>query len=159
MPLAIKSLAKKVGKGAATKQVYIYETWARWVARGIQFILAIIVVEPWKRRRLAQTFEKKVEEMSAETISAFESRQEALAQQVEQQNNALMHLVEAVAYSLQPAAVPPAHKIGSGSLPTQDAVAVFKPMDVFGLSRQQTIALVASSSAAGLIGWAFGAWL
>ncbi|XDG05133.1 hypothetical protein ABKA04_004748 [Annulohypoxylon sp. FPYF3050] len=44
MPLAIKSLASKVGKGAATKQIYIYETWARWAARGVQFILAIIVI-------------------------------------------------------------------------------------------------------------------
>ncbi|OTB02007.1 hypothetical protein M426DRAFT_323082 [Hypoxylon sp. CI-4A] len=43
MALAIKSFAKKFGKGAATKQIYIYETWLRWVARGIQFILAIIV--------------------------------------------------------------------------------------------------------------------
>ncbi|KAI1413428.1 hypothetical protein F5Y13DRAFT_29649 [Hypoxylon sp. FL1857] len=41
MPL--KSFIGKVGKGAATKQVYIYETWLRWIARGIQFILAIIV--------------------------------------------------------------------------------------------------------------------
>ncbi|KAI2603267.1 uncharacterized protein GGS25DRAFT_86608 [Hypoxylon fragiforme] len=40
---AIKSFVTKFGKGAATKQVYIYETWLRWVARGIQFILAIIV--------------------------------------------------------------------------------------------------------------------
>ncbi|KAF8558372.1 hypothetical protein OG21DRAFT_1366450, partial [Imleria badia] len=33
----------------------------------VVFIMAIIVVEPWKRKRLAQTFEKKVEEMGAET--------------------------------------------------------------------------------------------
>ncbi|KAG8214754.1 Mdm33 family-domain-containing protein [Butyriboletus roseoflavus] len=33
----------------------------------VVFIMAIIVVEPWKRKKLAQTFEKKVEEMSAET--------------------------------------------------------------------------------------------
>ncbi|KAI2603741.1 hypothetical protein GGR54DRAFT_455994 [Hypoxylon sp. NC1633] len=41
MPL--KSLVKKFGKGAATKQVYLYETWLRWIARGIQLILALIV--------------------------------------------------------------------------------------------------------------------
>ncbi|OTA55093.1 hypothetical protein K449DRAFT_388376 [Hypoxylon sp. EC38] len=48
MPL--KSFISKVGKGAATKQVYIYETWLRWIARGIQFILAIIVCGLYGRR-------------------------------------------------------------------------------------------------------------
>ncbi|KAI1102123.1 hypothetical protein F4804DRAFT_277080 [Jackrogersella minutella] len=43
MKMPLKSMATKFGKGAATKQIYIYETWLRWVARGIQFILAIIV--------------------------------------------------------------------------------------------------------------------
>ncbi|KAG9315572.1 Mdm33 family-domain-containing protein [Chiua virens] len=33
----------------------------------VVFIVAIIVVEPWKRKKLAQTFERKVEEMGAET--------------------------------------------------------------------------------------------
>ncbi|KAI1377905.1 hypothetical protein F4677DRAFT_443825 [Hypoxylon crocopeplum] len=41
--MPIKSFIKKFGKGAATKQVYIYETWLRWIARGIQFILAVVV--------------------------------------------------------------------------------------------------------------------
>ncbi|KAI0165221.1 hypothetical protein GGR52DRAFT_100708 [Hypoxylon sp. FL1284] len=42
--MAIKSLITRFGKGAATKQVYIYEMWARWAARGIQFILALVVI-------------------------------------------------------------------------------------------------------------------
>lgn len=33
----------------------------------VVFIMAIIVVEPWKRKKLAQTFEKKVEELGVET--------------------------------------------------------------------------------------------
>ncbi|KAL7619557.1 hypothetical protein AAE478_010097 [Parahypoxylon ruwenzoriense] len=41
--MQLKSFVTKFGKGAATKQVYIYETWLRWVARGIQFVLAVIV--------------------------------------------------------------------------------------------------------------------
>ncbi|KAI2635637.1 hypothetical protein GGS26DRAFT_507299 [Hypomontagnella submonticulosa] len=41
--MPIKSFVKRFGKGAATKQVYIYETWLRWIARGLQFIFAIIV--------------------------------------------------------------------------------------------------------------------
>jgi hypothetical protein len=33
----------------------------------VVFVLAIFIVEPWKRRRLAQTFEKRIEELSDET--------------------------------------------------------------------------------------------
>jgi sensitive to high expression protein 9 len=36
------------------------------------FILAILIVEPWKRRRLAQTFEAKIEEMSVENATKLE---------------------------------------------------------------------------------------
>ncbi|PVF94649.1 hypothetical protein CPB86DRAFT_712841 [Serendipita vermifera] len=37
------------------------------------FILAIIVVEPYKRKRLAETFEKRIEELSLETKSLVNS--------------------------------------------------------------------------------------
>ncbi|KAI1769823.1 hypothetical protein F4818DRAFT_446806 [Hypoxylon cercidicola] len=42
--MTIKSVLTRFSKGAATKQMYVYETWARWVARGIQLILALIVI-------------------------------------------------------------------------------------------------------------------
>ncbi|KAI0785223.1 mitochondrial distribution and morphology family 33, partial [Abortiporus biennis] len=38
------------------------------------FLLATVFVEPWKRRRLAHTFEKKVEEMSTEIRAEYESK-------------------------------------------------------------------------------------
>lgn len=39
----------------------------------VVFIMAIIVVEPWKRKKLAQTFERKVEEMGAETKALMDA--------------------------------------------------------------------------------------
>ena len=36
------------------------------------FIMATLIVEPWKRRKLAHTFEKKVEELSEETKDLLE---------------------------------------------------------------------------------------
>ncbi|KAI1082414.1 hypothetical protein F5B20DRAFT_531201 [Whalleya microplaca] len=42
--MALKNLAGKFGKGAITKQIYVYETWLRWAARGIQFIFAVVVI-------------------------------------------------------------------------------------------------------------------
>ncbi|KAI0314014.1 Mdm33 family-domain-containing protein [Amylostereum chailletii] len=51
------------------------------------FLLAIVLVEPWKRRRLAQTFERKVEELETKNLEvvsagvhALEGRLEALEQ-------------------------------------------------------------------------------
>lgn len=48
--MAIKSLITRFGKGAATKQMYIYETWLRWIVRGIQFVLAVVVCGLYGRR-------------------------------------------------------------------------------------------------------------
>ncbi|KAI1500834.1 hypothetical protein F5X99DRAFT_223720 [Biscogniauxia marginata] len=48
--MQLKSLATKLGKGAVSKQFYIYETWARWVARGIQLILALVAAGLYARR-------------------------------------------------------------------------------------------------------------
>ncbi|KAH8199973.1 hypothetical protein TruAng_005854 [Truncatella angustata] len=39
-----RKLVARAGKGAATKQIGLYENVARWVARGIQLIFALIVV-------------------------------------------------------------------------------------------------------------------
>ncbi|CAJ2502653.1 Uu.00g100470.m01.CDS01 [Anthostomella pinea] len=46
----LKKFVKKFGKGAVSKQFYIYETWLRWAARGLQFILALIVVGLYAHR-------------------------------------------------------------------------------------------------------------
>ncbi|KAI1366154.1 hypothetical protein F5Y08DRAFT_144493 [Xylaria arbuscula] len=42
--MQLKSFATKFGKGAITKPIYLYETWMRFVGRGLQFIFALIVV-------------------------------------------------------------------------------------------------------------------
>jgi len=51
-------------------------TYGSMAALGLNllvFIMATLVVEPWKRRRLAHTFEKKVEELSAQTGDLIQS--------------------------------------------------------------------------------------
>ncbi|PIL22606.1 hypothetical protein GSI_15296 [Ganoderma sinense ZZ0214-1] len=60
------------------------------------FVLAIVLVEPWKRRRLAQTFERKVEEMGARTELAFEERTSELKGRLDEQAKALATLLETV---------------------------------------------------------------
>ncbi|KAF7299355.1 NADPH--cytochrome P450 reductase [Mycena indigotica] len=47
------------------------------------FVTAIIFVEPWKRRRLAMTFEKKIEEMEAEYKGVVEAGMADIARKIE----------------------------------------------------------------------------
>ena len=56
------------------------------------FILAIIVVEPWKRRRLAQTFEKKIEEMSLENAAQLETSMRVIEGHISRQEDLLEFL-------------------------------------------------------------------
>ncbi|KAI0345728.1 hypothetical protein BDW22DRAFT_1418073 [Trametopsis cervina] len=65
------------------------------------FILAITVVEPWKRKRLAQTFERKVQEMSSSTVTAFESKVQLLLTRMEQQDKHIFKLSETMAVPAQ----------------------------------------------------------
>jgi sensitive to high expression protein 9 len=64
----------------------------------VVFILAIVVVEPWKRRRLAQTFEKKVEEIAAETQALIESGSTKLDERLVKQERLISEIVERAAY-------------------------------------------------------------
>lgn len=58
------------------------------------FILAILFVEPWKRRRLAQTFEKKTEELSKEAKEATEAGLAEIRKELEEQVRILTVLAE-----------------------------------------------------------------
>lgn len=64
----------------------------------VVFLLAIVVVEPWKRRRLAQTFEKKVEEMATETQALIESGSAKLEKRLVKQEGLISEIVERAAY-------------------------------------------------------------
>lgn len=56
------------------------------------FIMAIIVVEPWKRRRLVQTFERKVEELSMENAALLETSMQTIGGHIARQEELLEFL-------------------------------------------------------------------
>ena len=58
------------------------------------FILAIIVVEPWKRRRLAQTFETKIEEMGLENAARLETSMQVIEGHISQQKDLLLEFLK-----------------------------------------------------------------
>jgi len=61
------------------------------------FVMAIVVVEPWKRRRLAQTFEKKIEELSLENEARMSTSMREIGEQLAVQERLIVRLVEEVA--------------------------------------------------------------
>lgn len=120
----------------------------------IVFILAIVIVEPWKRRRLAQTFEKKVEEMSAETIGAFKTKHGELSEQLKDQDKILYKLMETITYSLQPssATVTPPDSQEEELGP----VSPHRSFKLLNMSHGQLWTVVASATVAGAVGWLAG---
>ncbi|KAF9463015.1 Mdm33 family-domain-containing protein, partial [Collybia nuda] len=60
------------------------------------FIMAIVVVEPWKRRRLAETFEKKIEELSTENAARLEATMMEIRKQLARHENLLDQTVQAI---------------------------------------------------------------
>lgn len=116
------------------------------------FVLAIIIVEPWKRKRLAQTFEKKVEELSAETIRAFETKHDGIVSQMKEQEQVLLQLIEAVTSSHTPAQLPPQEPpTDSNRSPNDDALHSH-------LSQPHIWAIAASATVAAGVGWIASAW-
>ncbi|KAJ3820812.1 mitochondrial distribution and morphology family 33, partial [Lentinula raphanica] len=61
------------------------------------FILAIVLVEPWKRKRLAQTFERKVEELNERYKELLGGNMQILQKQMEDQAVIMAALTAAVA--------------------------------------------------------------
>ncbi|KAF8517373.1 Mdm33 family-domain-containing protein [Hysterangium stoloniferum] len=70
-------------------------TYGSLLALGVNivvFILAIIVVEPWKRKRLAETFEKRIEQLSLENREILRKSMGDIAVHFEAQKQVLTDL-------------------------------------------------------------------
>ncbi|KAG6887251.1 hypothetical protein C0992_013151 [Termitomyces sp. T32_za158] len=70
-------------------------TYGQLAALGLNmlvFVMAIIIVEPWKRRRLAQTFEKKVEQLSLENEARVGASMAEIGAQLADQERLILHL-------------------------------------------------------------------
>ena len=61
------------------------------------FVTAIVVVEPWKRRRLAQTFEEKIEELSVENAGRLDASMTAISRQLGDQERMLVKVTQDLA--------------------------------------------------------------
>jgi len=128
-------------------------TYGSLVALGLNmvvFIMAIIVVEPWKRRRLAQTFEKKIDEMSGENTAMVESGMKNLATHFVRQEELLSEMIEALSKSSN------SHTLESADeVPTSTVERIVRAVK----GRHVTTAFATSTITAAVIGWVAHIWL
>ncbi|KAG9091872.1 sensitivity to high expression protein she9 [Ceratobasidium sp. UAMH 11750] len=74
------------------RSVSTYGSLAALVANMVVFVLAIVLVEPWKRKRLAETFERRIVEMSEETREMVGGGMRGLEEHFERQERVLTKL-------------------------------------------------------------------
>lgn len=113
------------------------------------FILAIVIVEPLKRRRLAQTFEKKIEEMSLENTAMVDGGMKGLARHFEEQKQLLSEIIDASSKSSNPSA------LQSVEVPVSTAGRIGR----VATDREVAAAIAASTVVAAIIGWIAHSWL
>ena len=125
----------------------------------VVFIMAIIVVEPWKRKRLAQTFEKKVEVLGAETKAVMNAGVTRLEERLMGQERLLTELIAQVSAETRHGSFAPQTALNEASLeetpmapsPTSPSwwSQVYFSYPHLGVIRGRELMLVAGSAAAG----------
>jgi sensitive to high expression protein 9, mitochondrial len=131
------------------RSVATYGQLAVLGANVLVFVLAIVLVEPWKRRRLMQAFERRVQEMEAANLDAVSKGMEALRGRLEEQEETILARVSR-AVPLAPAPPPPV-------LQEERAAPVVEFAGI-SLAREEA-KLIAVSVSAGILAWAFRGWV
>jgi len=111
------------------------------------FIMAIIVVEPWKRRRLAQTFEKKIEEMSMENAARLETSMQTIEGHMARQGDLLEFLRTEISKKVEVVQEP----IIVETKVSEVAVEIDKPLDDSQQRRWEIAAVGAGAFALGIL--------
>ncbi|KAI6123700.1 Mdm33 family-domain-containing protein [Pisolithus croceorrhizus] len=113
-------------------------------------IAAIVFVEPWKRKRLAQTFERKVEELGAETKAMVDEGTRRIDERLANQERLLAELFSGVAEHV--------HEVPSTSALVEEQERskaqepprrTFTPHPWFGAVGTREFVLIAGSAVAG----------
>ena len=123
------------------RKVSMYGQLAVLVVNVLVFVFAIALVEPWKRRRLAQTFERKVEELEAANLDVVTRGMETLRSGIEEQEKALATL--AAALSTPPVTI------------LREPVAEDSGLGV----KREDVKLFAASVSIGIFAWVVRGWV
>jgi sensitive to high expression protein 9 len=121
------------------------------------FVLAIVLVEPWKRRRLMQAFERKVQEMEAANLDAVSKGLDALQSRLEKQDEMILARF-ASAPPPPPASAPAAVLQEQRSAVAVEDGRVLVEFAGIALAREDA-KLIAASVSAGIFAWAIRGWV
>lgn len=124
------------------------------------FVFAIVLVEPWKRRRLMRAFERRVQEMEAANVDVVTGGMDALKSRLEEQGRILARFVEGSSTSTSPPLAPALtlqeERMGAGAV-REDGRPVVEFAGVT-LAREDA-KLIAVSVSAGVLAWALRGWV
>jgi sensitive to high expression protein 9 len=133
------------------RSVSTYGQLAVLAVNVIVFVVAIMLVEPWKRRRLMQAFERKVQEMEMANLDVVNKGMDALQSRLEKQE-------EMILAQLAP---PPAPVLQEQQKREAVVVENGRPAVEFAgitLAREDA-KLIAASVSAGILAWALRGWV
>lgn len=133
------------------RSVSTYGQLAVLGANVLVFVLAIVLVEPWKRRRLMQAFERRVQEMEAANLDAVGTGMDALRSRLEKQDEMILARLEGVSS----APLSPAPPVPQAAVEDRRAVVEFAGVT---LAREDA-KMIAASVSAGILAWAFRGWV
>ncbi|SRR6266702_1482554 len=114
------------------------------------FVLAIALVEPWKRRRLAQTFERQVQELEAANLDVVSKGIEALKSRLEEQDKVLATLAAA-------SSTPPSVTVLHEEPVAEDPRSGVKFAGI--VLKREDVKLVAVSVSIGILAWVVRGWV
>ncbi|KAJ6557234.1 Mdm33 family-domain-containing protein [Mycena vulgaris] len=115
------------------------------------FVVAIVFVEPWKRRRLALTFEKKIEEMGLENKAVVAESMREIGRKLDAQAQLLVHSTPGIVVDAAPTVTQPPRRVTATSLPER----------IWEKRQDPEIGATVAGTAvvAGVLGWLFKTWL
>lgn len=124
-----------------------YGSMAALALNLLVFIMATLVVEPWKRRRLAQTFERKVEELSWETKDLLEKELHDLSTRLDA-------VMAAIPLPQPPSSPPPSIEVKTVRIPPEPTTLSYRLYnDWCSIPHKLEGGLVISAL---VLGWLFG---
>jgi sensitive to high expression protein 9, mitochondrial len=116
------------------------------------FVLAIVLVEPWKRRRLTQAFERKVQELEATNLDAVTKGMNALHNHLGEQQDKVLAGLAGVSSTLST----PVGREREGSVVERMPPALaFAGINL----TNDDVKLIAASVTAGMLAWAIRGWV
>jgi sensitive to high expression protein 9 len=113
------------------------------------FVVAIVVVEPWKRKKMAMTFEAKIEAMNAEHKAAMEEAMKAVERKLGEQ-------ILILGKGLEGAVAEPMRKREDAGSDGDAATSSSRARSAW--DGELGAVVVTSAALAGAIGWLAGTW-